>query len=137
MTWLHTRSPSLLDTAGKWPVEWWLVYGNTDRPYWWNRWLNPRYRHVSAYRRDGRIWIAYVPNAEFVDVHVLRTDAEPWPTSAIVQRVVALRREGRVRSVLHVGPITCVEHMKALLGIRAWFVRTPLQLHRYCRRNFT
>lgn len=135
MTWLQQRTVSLLDTANRFPVEWWLVYSDTDRPHWWNRWLAPRYRHVSAYRRDGRVWLAYLPNAEFVDVHILRTDEQPWPQSAIVQRVVALRREGAVRSRLFLGPITCVEHMKALLGIRAWFLRTPLQLYRYCRRH--
>lgn len=134
MTWLRTRQPSLLDTAGTFPVEWTLVYDDTDRPHWWNRWLHPRFRHVAAYRRDGRIWVAYLPTAEFVDVHLLRTDEEPWPKDAIVQRVVALRREGVMRSRLFVGPITCVEQIKALLGIRAWFVRTPYQLYRHCRR---
>lgn len=137
MTWLTTRATSLLDTAGRFPVEWWLVYSDTDRAHWWNRWLRPQFRHVCAYRRDGRVWLAVLPNAEFVDVHVLRTDAEPWPSDATVQRVVALRVEGIIRSRLFVGPITCVEHMKALLGIRDWRVRTPYQLYRYCRRRFS
>lgn len=135
MTWITPRAPSLLATANTFPVEWWLVYTDTDRPYWWNPLLDPKFRHVAAYRRDGQVWLAYIPSAEFLDVQVLRTDAEPWPAGAITQRVVALRREGGVRSRLFVGPITCVEHMKALLGIRAWFLRTPLQLYRYCRRH--
>lgn len=135
MTWLQQRTVSLLETAHTFPVEWWLVYSDTDRPHWWNRWLHRSFRHVQAYRRDGRIWLAYLPTAEFVDVNVLRTDEQPWPSSAISQRVVALRPEGVMRSRCFVGPITCVEHVKALLGIRAWFVRTPYQLYRYCRRH--
>lgn len=138
MSWLRIRDPSLLDTLGKWPAEWWLIYDDTDaREHWWCRWLKPGFRHVLALRRDGRVWVAVKPTTGFVDIEVLRTDATPWQLfpSATVQRVVALREANTIRSRLFVGPLTCVEVCKALLGIRAWWLRTPWQLHRFCGRR--
>lgn len=138
MTWITTREPNLLDTIDAFPAEWWLVYGPTERPHWWNRWLAPRFQHVHALRRDGRVWVLYQPYGEFLDVTLMRSDATPWQMfpGCIYQRVVALRRHGSPRSSFFVGPITCTEHVKALLGIRSFFVRTPYQLYAYCRRHF-
>jgi hypothetical protein len=138
MTWLRTREAPLLATANAYPVEWWLLYSDTDRAHWWNRWLRPQFQHVSAIKRDGRVWIAIHPYGEFTDVEILRTDAHPWQIAprAIVQRVTAMRRERSVRAPWFLGPITCVEHVKALLGIRAFWVRTPWQLFNYCKGAF-
>lgn len=135
MTWLHVEQPSLLASAGRWPVEWWLLYTDTHRKHWWNRWLKPGFRHVQALRRDGRVWVAFEPHTEFLDVHIIRSDETPWDIlpHATVQRVVVLREEGRMRSKFHLGPITCVEMVKALLGIRTPLVRTPWQLFNYCK----
>lgn len=137
MTILQFPQPSILDTAGKYPTEWWLIYGNTDRPHWWNRYLAQGFQHVSALRRDGRVWLQFSPWGEFLDITVLRNDLTAWqihPEAWHVQRVVTMREEGELRSKFHLGPITCVEMCKALLGIRSTFVRTPRQLFNYCKR---
>lgn len=137
MSFLRLHEPTLLDTAHRWPTEWWLVYTDTQRPHWWNRFLDPQFRHVQALRRDGRVWVAFRPHTEFLDVEILRTDETPWQLfpDAVIQRVVALRKDGKMRSVFHMGPITCVEHVKALLGISSPWIRTPKQLHWYCREH--
>lgn len=137
MSWLNIPSPSLLDTADNFPVEWWLIYGKTERSQWWNSFLHKDFQHVQAMRRDGSIWIHFAPHCEFLDIKILRTDANPWQLfpGHKIQRVVMLRKEGILRSPWHTGAITCVELVKALLGIRAWYVRTPRQLFNYCRRH--
>jgi len=136
MTWARLRQHGLLDTIDRFPVEWWLVYSEAHRPFWWNRFLAPGFRHVSAYKRDGRLWVAFIPSGEFLDVRVMRTDHEPWLDDAptAVQRVTIMRRGGAIRSRFYIGPVSCVEHVKALLGFRAPFVQTPHQLYRYVRR---
>ena len=136
MSWLSVKSHSLLDTAGRWPTEWWLVYGETDLPHWWNRYLEPGFRQVHALRRDGRVWVEVKPMAEFADIEIRRTDETPWQLypGHRVQHVVALRATGEIRSPWFMGPLTCVETMKQLLGIREFWLRTPFQLFNYCKR---
>jgi len=54
--------------------------------------------------------------------------------NVIVQYVEAWRKPRyRVRSIF--APWTCVEAMKSLLGIRAWWVITPYQLFKYCEAH--
>lgn len=128
---------SLLASAYRFPCEWWLVYLDTERRHWWNRFLQPGFQHVIALKRDGRIWIAMRWHAEFLDVDVIRSDNTPWAMfpKAHIQRVVSLRKEGSIRSPAFVGPITCVEFVKALLGIRAFWIRTPYQLFKHCEAH--
>lgn len=55
--------------------------------------------------------------------------------NVIVQYVEAWRKPRyRVRSIF--APWTCVEAMKSLLGIRAWWVITPYQLFKYCEAHY-
>ena len=55
------------------------------------------------------------------------------PSGAITVRFRALRRLERYRVPHLLAPFTCVEQIKALLGLRAWWVVTPRQLHRRVR----
>ena len=141
MSWLKPKAPTLLDTAGKWPTEWFLVYRDIDVSgpvtRWLSRNLQPGFQHVQAVRRDGRVWVAVFPHIEFVDVHVLRSDETPWQLfpNCTVQPVVVMRDHGRMYSAFHAGPWTCVEVVKSLLGIRSWWVRTPWQLYQYVKRG--
>lgn len=138
MSWIRQLGPSLLDTANSYPVEWWLAFTDTAHDYWWNRFLEPGFRHVIALKREGGGWIAFHSRAEFVDIEIIYQPVTAWDIvpGATIQRVVAFRKAGIVRSAWHTGPITCVENVKALLGIRNWRVRTPYQLHRYCGRAY-
>lgn len=137
MPWTRPRGATLLDTIGRHPVDWWLVYSDMDdRSHWLARFLRPGFQHVLALRRDGRVWIAIHPHFSFVDVQIIREDLTPWqmyPQATTIQHVTAMRVNAYSLGELHIGPLTCVEVMKSLLGIRAWRVRTPWQLHQHCR----
>ena len=122
---------SLLDTIDRYPVQWWLVYCDTDVDYWWNRYLRRGFQHVYGLQQTKRGWIAYRPFKSFTTIEHVETDL--WPhefCDGTVQRVSVLRSDRPPR--WHIGPYTCVDQFKHLLGIRAPLVRTPYQLYRYC-----
>lgn len=137
MPWLQHKGATLLDTIGNWPTEWWLVYRDIDHDHWiaraFHRFLKPGFQHVQALRRDGRVWVSVYPHMEFVDVHLIRSDATPWQLypCCTIQHVVTMRDSGRMYSTWHVGPWTCVEVVKSLLGIRRFWLRTPRQLYQH------
>lgn len=135
MTWARIRQPSLFDTIDRSPTEWWLMYHDVPDRRWWDRFLAPGFQHVSAFRRDGRLWIHVAPTIAFTDVNVLRTDANPWemfPT-ATFQRVTSMRSLEGWRVPWVFSPMTCVEMCKGLLGIREFWLFTPYQLYQFCK----
>lgn len=139
MTWLTTRGPSLIDTIGRHPVDWWLVYTSMDdQSHWYARLFRPGFQHVMALRRDGRVWVAVCPYFHFVDIKLVREDATPWQLfpNATIQHVTVMREKTQALNRFHLGPITCVDLMKSLLWIRSWWVRTPWQLYNHCRRVY-
>jgi len=145
VSWLKTKGPNLLDVADRWPTEWWLVYTNLDEhddrgpgSRLLARVLHPGFQHVQAIQRDGRVWVAVYPHMEFVDVKLIRSDETPWQLypGCTIQHVIAMRDHGRMYSKFHVGPWSCVEVIKSLLGIRSWWVRTPWQLYQHVKRGY-
>jgi hypothetical protein len=139
MPWLKAQGSSLLDTINRYPVDWWLVYSDMDdQTHFMGRLFKRGFQHVLALRRDGRVWVAIHPHFSFVDVQVIREDLTPWAMypEATIQHIIAMRENAYSLSEFHVGPLTCVELIKSLLGIRAWYVRSPWQLYRYCRRVY-
>lgn len=139
MPWLRASHASLVDTIGRHPVDWFLVYSDMDDArHWLARLLKRGHQHVLALRRDGALWIAIHPHFSFVDVQLIRNDLTPWQLypGRVIQHVTAMRVNRWNSGALHVGPLTCVTVVKALLGIRAWHIVTPWQLFRHCRRVY-
>lgn len=136
MTWLKQSEPTLEELLDRDQVEWWLLYRDVSSGWWWN-WLKPGYQHVQAIQRIGPYWLRVDPHLEFTDIDLVRSDAPPHQLvqGCIVQRVVALRRLQRMRVPLILAPATCVEMVKELLGIRAWWMLTPWQLFTYVNRR--
>ena len=135
---------SLLDTAGKKVVEWFIVYHRRDAVHWWGKFLHRDFRHVELARAisygpglSDVAWLYLLPTYEMLDVDLCVDPRPPWvkcPTS-VCQKVVATRRLGSMRSWFDIGPTTCVEVTKMALGIRAFWVRTPRQLFKYISRR--
>jgi hypothetical protein len=109
------------------------------RPGWWSALLHPAYRHVVAFR--GATTGSVIVNQEGV---TLQADFAPYPPDFIARRLaeeagaVMLavwdeRQRAEPRGALR-GPMTCVETVKALLGIRKPFLLTPRQLARHLAR---
>lgn len=139
MTWAKLRGPSLLDTVGTYPTEWWFVYSNMDNPrHPLARILKPGYQHVKALRRDGRVWILVEITFSFINVEVIRSDATPWQLfpGHPIDHVSTLRVCRNRWWPFHFLPITCVDICQFLIGSRAWWVKTPWQFHKHVRKHY-
>jgi hypothetical protein len=139
--------PSLLDFAGRRVLTWYVVYRCRPGLRWWSRLQKQGFRHVECWRpysygpgvRDV-MWLTIHPTFEFLEADIDMDPRAPWerdPTCT-VQRVTASRTPMAVRDWWQVGPASCVEYVKAALGIgiAGLFIRTPWQLYKFiARRN--
>lgn len=135
---------SLLDTPGYKVREWHVVYLPREHYYWWGKRMKPGFRHVELARplqygpaMTDVMWLHIVPTYETLDAEVSIDSRPPWMRcpEATVQKVIAGRLLGTMRSWFDIGPPTCVEIVKMALGIRAFWVRTPYQLYKYINRR--
>ena len=125
------------------PVVWFVAFKPASaiaHPRWWTRALHAGYRHCLAARQEGE-------NATLVLDHCgtrLRAELVPVPIGAFLRGLqdhaacwvlmVALPMAGAAVAWLR-PPMTCVELVKAALGIRACWIVTPRQLARHLRRR--
>ncbi len=133
---------SLLDVADAAVRRWFVVYH--DRNYRSLRWLKPGFRHVELVRPvyygpalSDVMWVGIFPRLETLDADIAFDPTPPWvrcPGSAI-QYVRVSRPLEQVRQWFHVGPVSCVEVAKYVLGINSFWVRTPHQLYQYIHRR--
>ena len=117
-----------------------VCFKSTGYPHWWNRFLHPRALHVFALKWTGQHWVMVHPRIAYLEVQVLDYTEEEDLFEIIrgecidgVCRVDLSLDTERIRIPWVFGPWTCVEQIKALLGIRAPWILTPRQLHRYLR----
>jgi len=105
---------------------------------WWLRWLRPGFRHCFAAVDDGAQWLTIDPL-----LHRLEVRASGLPST--FDLAAEYRRVNLI--VLDIGPppvplrcapfgiFSCVETVKRVLGLRARWVFTPWQLHRFLARR--
>lgn len=109
-----------------------LVYIDKD-DLWWSKYLKAGYRHVFAIKFDGLFWIRMDLTIGYTDFDVLLYDYKDSIDDIVQDNAtyqhVEVWRKTRYRSIL--APWTCVEMMKSLLGIKAWWILTPFQLYKY------
>lgn len=106
----------------------------------WLRWLKPGYRHCFVAVDDGIEWLTVDPL-----LHRLEIRASGLPSAfdlAAEYRRMALEVIEVVPLAVPMrrapfGLFTCVETAKRLLGIRARWVFTPWQLHRWLHAHRT
>jgi hypothetical protein len=124
--------------------EWFVLFGDgfSEDPPWWHRFLAPGYRHVMALRADwaGGITILTEHSGPRMVVEVF-----PEPVHDVVLRYLSLPQVHHALKVWvpnpnHIAgtttlrpPMTCVEAMKAMLGIHAPRIIFPRQLARHLR----
>ena len=131
----------LINLWEKSPTDWFIVFsgqGATDQYPWLCKFLG-KVQHCYAIRWDGQHWIKFNPLLGHTDIHVLDftpqdnilTVVHDTDCFAII-RYRAWRESMFVRNP-YPTVCTCVEQLKALLGIRKWFLWTPRQLFDYLR----
>ncbi len=129
---------SLLSAVDHAQVDWYLVFEDPKQGNWWDIFLRRGFRHVYALRWDGDRWLVYMPDKALTYVGVIeagRNDMLAIVSSecSAILRFVATRKTWRWRAPWVLAPWTCVEQVKALLGIRHPLILTPWQLYRYVR----
>jgi len=138
----------ILDVPRAWqlssPTRWYIVFCEADRRHWWDHlWRTPLgFSHCYALRWDGWNWISINPGVYFTDIAILpgtheNALQEYLPAGATVVEVEAFRQKDRIRGRWWVGPMTCVEQIKALLGLPVGWLFTPWHLYRYLMRDGT
>lgn len=120
------------------PTCWWLVFCEGRSRHWWDRVFRtpPGFSHVYALRWDGWNWILFNPHAAFTEIEImpysrasdLRCMIGPDATALEIE---TFRRIDGIRGRWWAGPMTCVEQIKALLGLPVDRIWTPWQLFRY------
>lgn len=135
---------SLLDTSGTKVLDWYVCYFPREPYYWFAKYLEPGFAHVELARPiqygpalTDVVWLHLIPTFETLDAEVSLDPTPPWVRcpSATIQRVSVAKRLGVMRSWWDMGPPTCVEFVKAALGISAFFVRTPYQLYTHIAKR--
>lgn len=137
--WL--KQQSLVDTWEQSFTDWYIVFEHGDMPYWWSKYLQSGFRHCWALRWDGFNWIMInpklghtdieiLPYGSFEDIENIRIDTN----CSVIIHAKVWRESVRIRSPWPTA-ITCVEQIKALLGIRKWFLFTPYDLFNYLIRG--
>lgn len=104
------------------------MFCDTDAKHWYNPLLRPGFQHVWAFKVESGLVMALSPqlNATDIDVVLLEEAHITSPNSTVLQvDIDSVRQSLRVPWLLT--PFTCVEQVKALLGLRHWCV-TPWQL---------
>ncbi len=100
----------------------------------WLRWLRRGFRHCYVVVRCGDDWVLVDPLVQQTVVRVLKADPAAdlagWLRSR-GHRVVVTRIARAPPRLAPIRPYTCVEAVKRVLGLRAWWVVTPWLLHRH------
>lgn len=144
---MRTQPPtslSLLDTAGKRVVEWYVVYFARTPYFFWTEWLKQGFRHCELWRPHyfgdrptDVVWLRLKPTFEMLESYIDFEPAPPWlrHPDATVQKVTVVSTPFKIWQWFAVGPPTCVEIIKHALGIRSFWTRTPHQLYKHIKRR--
>ena len=134
MPWLKKQQPDcLLDRWDQVHVDWFIVFEHGDMPWRLAKLLQPGFRHCYAIRWDGFNWIGFYPHLGFTEVEILAAGPQHSVFDVVGDKYSAIihanawQKVGKIRQPWPTF-FTCVEQIKALLGIKAPFVFTPWQL---------
>lgn len=124
-----------MGTYGNTVVKWYVIFTRAKKYNWFMRRLNRDFTHVYAMRRSdgGEFWIIVESMFPYLKCSIEPVDHYPHPrvyagASAIILPVKAhIGAESRWTLCI----FNCVEVVKALLGIKKFWIFTPYQLYRY------
>ena len=127
-----------MNTGGKTIVAWYIVFTRASELRGVMRFLKRDFTHVYAMRKSegGQFWIIVDPMFSHLKCTLELVDDYPHPrcytgSTAIILPVKAfIGTDSRWTLCI----FNCVEVVKALLGIRRFWIWTPYQLYQYLRR---
>lgn len=103
----------------------------------WLRFLHPRFRHCLVAVKLGPAWIVIDPLSHKTALSVVEgfsaDEVVRWYEEQGLKAIRTWVREAPAK-LAPLAPATCVEAVKRILGIHAWWIITPRQLHDYLTR---
>jgi hypothetical protein len=119
-----------------------VVCAESIVPHWWCRFLRPGYRHCYLLVWEGAVWLHVDPTMDRARVVILDLfegyeDPRAWIEDATARIFEAWPEpeSDQLRTPWLIGPITCVELVKAFLGIRSFWIWSPWQLAQALRKR--
>lgn len=115
-------------------IDWHVFFVKSKLRHWLINKLDPHFQHCYAVRESegGQFWIKVDFRYAFTDVQILPKIDYPHIRSidkdAVILSIRAKINPKKGVSTLNI--FNCVEQVKALLGIKAFWVITPYQLYR-------
>lgn len=112
----------------------WVVFTDqADLP--WLKVLRKGFRHCFVILHDGENWLSVDPLAHRIEAQIQHVqkdfDLPAWLEERGHIVIRAKIHEGQ--KIMPVMPVTCVEVVKRVLGVRRRFIFTPWQLYRHIR----
>lgn len=114
--------------------DWYIFFTSSRLRHWLIPLLDPYFQHCYAVKesKGGQFWIKVDYQYSHTNVELLTKADYPHiraiDKSAVILTVRAKIKPKKGRHTLNV--FNCVEQVKSLLGIRAFWVWTPYQLYR-------
>lgn len=115
----------------------WVVFSN-NTDLFWLRFLKRGYRHCFVILNDGQRWISFDPMAHYSEiiVHDIAPDFDmPQWLAAREHTVMEVPQSNICIKAAPLAFLNCVESVKRVLGIHAFWVFTPWQLYTYLKRS--
>jgi hypothetical protein len=114
-----------------------VVFGD-NTGLWWLRFLRPGFRHCFVVVETSSDWVVIDPLSHCLEVSVVPLSSVPDFRLACVKaglRVVDVEIERPLRKAMPIGPFSCVECAKRVIGLKNRFVMTPWQLYEQIAKN--
>lgn len=118
-------------------IDWIIVFSDKERLHLWDLFTSKGFRHCFALRWDGFNWVLVDPLGSWLEVQVMPYGIDenvPQKMLDLGHKLLYVRKNRSFRIILR-GPMTCVNIMKHLIGLRAFWIITPKQLYNYLKRK--
>jgi hypothetical protein len=103
------------------------------------RFLRHGFRHVLVAINDGRAWLVVDPRRDRIEIDASLPAnfdlAEAWRQAGLVVIATSVTAPDTPARPLPLAPLSCVEVVKRVLGLRLAWVHTPYALYRHLSRS--
>lgn len=114
------------------PTSTWIVFSN-DTDIGMLRFFKRGFRHCFMMMQQGDRWVLVDPRSNKTDVHLLQHPKSfnfPRYYTEQGKTVVKIPDINVPNKIMSPFPVSCVETLKRMIGLHAWWVMTPYQLYK-------
>ena len=120
-------------------IDYFVAFGDSNVRHFWDVFTRKGFRHCCVFKWDGYNWLLIDPLGQHLDVNVMPYTSEddvPYLFKQAGWKVIRYKKTIKPKFIFR-GMLTCVTVCKQVLGIKAAWVVTPWQLHKYIKRRST